>query len=1156
MSWFSDLAKSALNEAQKRIDKVLDIDEGGLPKPSNTTITTSALNTGGSLRSPSVNDNVSSPPKYKSNPSPKPVLNTSISKKRGKPMKLGSSLSKKQIENKSTVLSKPADVIKNKVELSNESNDQFADIPLQNECILDIPSKVIDSNDEHVSFDSPIQDDNPKDSTVPLGYPERNNANHTPPCAMQNEHSVENGICSTSPKHASEVTQSPCGSTTASSEIDILDHESTMSETSTVSKLVELDNHLHLLPCENNFGIRSSPDNIDSEASDIVHLSGYCTSPLSVDGFDNRAFIPVLAKSSVPFSEQDHCDMETKDKDPTNVENTEALSFMPNDSLMLFEKEDKSSCLDSSSEIHVDNKEAHFRTISEAIPNEEVVVQVHLRQNNSENTLTSNDLFLDEDKHNNIMESCNMPIELVADNISRPEIDLERIPQNSNLEDIEGVADKAIVSDFKSDESHVSIPKSNTTVEAEVLEHTPPENVLESETVINSPTQEAEVSKNAEPVQQDDVMILEKDVKGMKERFEVYEQQLMTLSTNNAKLSEDNDNLRNELCNATLTEQKRFQEEQDNLMQTIASLSEKIQTLEVERSDQAEKVVLLQSDLSTRLSNEQVQSLLTEKEESIQGLLQEGEALSKQHLQQSNTIKKLRQKVSEREQNNKDLSVNLAKFEDENKILKAKLAEIEGQSSQNRGTAERLSEAYQEREMELSDIRSKLEDADEKRRAAQSTLDVAYKDLADLNKKLAAQQSERDLELEQNEANVLKKMQQEIEKLQREHEHQIHMRMLEIGELQDSIERTEVISLRKEDQLRKEIKDLQQRLQDSDLRNHELSDSISESTRPLLRQIENLQLTYSNQTKSWEALEKSLTSRLGDAQMQLVASQDKERALQMALVECKSRLGSQEKQLTELHAEKTTVKTELDKVKSGASQYGEKIANLTNELEQCQQDCEEIKAKARRDRLTLENQLDMEKVRAEADRKKLQSQLEIAQKEKERLLWMSRSDSMTSAASLINNDAESVSSSTDTFNNFDPFDRPISASGPPSAVYESIRSGISGSSLLENLQSQLKQRDGEITQLQGEINTLERTRSSMAEEIVRLTNDNEDLENTAKEVNDLKKSLKEMESRHEAVLTMYGEKAEEAEELKMDLEDVKSMYRQQIDALLQSDPGK
>lgn len=33
---------------------------------------------------------------------------------------------------------------------------------------------------------------------------------------------------------------------------------------------------------------------------------------------------------------------------------------------------------------------------------------------------------------------------------------------------------------------------------------------------------------------------------------------------------------------------------------------------------------------------------------------------------------------------------------------------------------------------------------------------------------------------------------------------------------------------------------------------------------------------------------------------------------------------------------------------------------------------------------------------------------------------------------------------------------------------------------------------------------------------------------------------------------MYGEKAEEAEELRLDLEDVKSMYKTQIDELLKN----
>lgn len=40
--------------------------------------------------------------------------------------------------------------------------------------------------------------------------------------------------------------------------------------------------------------------------------------------------------------------------------------------------------------------------------------------------------------------------------------------------------------------------------------------------------------------------------------------------------------------------------------------------------------------------------------------------------------------------------------------------------------------------------------------------------------------------------------------------------------------------------------------------------------------------------------------------------------------------------------------------------------------------------------------------------------------------------------------------------------------------------------------------------------------------------------------------FQELEQRHNAVLQMYGEKAEECEELRMDLEDVKTMYKTQV----------
>lgn len=43
-----------------------------------------------------------------------------------------------------------------------------------------------------------------------------------------------------------------------------------------------------------------------------------------------------------------------------------------------------------------------------------------------------------------------------------------------------------------------------------------------------------------------------------------------------------------------------------------------------------------------------------------------------------------------------------------------------------------------------------------------------------------------------------------------------------------------------------------------------------------------------------------------------------------------------------------------------------------------------------------------------------------------------------------------------------------------------------------------------------------------------------------------------MSQKHEALLQMFGEKAEETEELRMDIEDLKTMYRQQVSVCLKS----
>nr|CAB3267122.1 TATA element modulatory factor [Phallusia mammillata] len=906
-----------------------------------------------------------------------------------------------------------------------------------------------------------------------------------------------------------DQTHSPCGSTTASSDIDILDHESTFSETSSASKMTEFDNHLHMIGADPNH-IRLSHDNFDSEASDIVRISGYCSSPLSMDGYENN----IVFKPSEKTERVCH-------------EDTPASSGIEDESSVLFPpiRQDSSTDDNIRDSLSMSSEDETQKDTCDDNMNDSQSSTVHIDNPTTDSMNAATEVLSESDttKEQSATESVCEDVNKAMDN-DGPVLE---VPSNVNVQLEDEITQAALSVD---ESQHEATESPNKVVEVEVdSTATAQQNTAEIETVTVSSDEVNETQK----------------------KFEHYEQQLVTLSLNNAKLSEENDNLRSEVNNAKLMSLNSFETEREEFLNTIDSLNVQLQELQFNNEELSENLQSAKTDLSQRLSNEQVQQLISEKEESIQGLLEEGEALSKKHLQQNNLIKKLRSKASEREQAVTSLTEKLSKFEEENKSLKEKLSELKGRSTEDRGTAERLTEAYQEREFRMSELVNQLEDSEEKRRAAQATLDAAYKELAELNKQQVAIESEKEDEIRRHEEAVERRMQQDMERVEQEHEHQIHMLHLQMAELRDAVERTEAIATRKEDQWRKEVQDLQQRLQDSELRNHELSEGITESTRPLLRQMENLQSTHSAQAKTWDALEKSLTSRLVDAQTQLSAAQDRERSAQMTLVDVKSRAVTSERQLSDERKNKAGLLSELEMLRKKTAEFDTVVEKLNRDLEMKEHSHAEVMSKARKDRLTLENQLDMEKVRAEVEKKKFQAQYESLQREKEKLSWMSRSESMTSS-NMLNTDAESIGSS-DTFNHIDAFDRQLSASGAPSGVYESLRSVASGSSLLENLQAQLKQRDGEIAQLQGEINTLERTRSSMAEEIVRLTNVNEDLEETAEQVADVKVKLQEMKARHDAVLTMYGEKAEEAEELKLDLEDVKAMYRQQIDALLKAD---
>ena len=100
------------------------------------------------------------------------------------------------------------------------------------------------------------------------------------------------------------------------------------------------------------------------------------------------------------------------------------------------------------------------------------------------------------------------------------------------------------------------------------------------------------------------------------------------------------------------------------------------------------------------------------------------------------------------------------------------------------------------------------------------------------------------------------------------------------------------------------------------------------------------------------------------------------------------------------------------------------------------------------------------------------------------------------------------------------------------------------------MQAQLKTREGELNQILQQIEALKRSRNNMAEEIVSLSNQNESLEKYQRECEELRNKVIALNNHHNLTLTLLGEKTEECEELKLDLQDVKDMFKQQTEEML------
>ncbi|XP_051956922.1 TATA element modulatory factor [Xyrauchen texanus] len=654
------------------------------------------------------------------------------------------------------------------------------------------------------------------------------------------------------------------------------------------------------------------------------------------------------------------------------------------------------------------------------------------------------------------------------------------------------------------------------------------------------------------------VLELQKIIEELSSRLEKRESQLLVVSKEKARLEEECDNLKDEMI--SLKEESFGVESlKDEFTQRIAEAERKAQLSCKERDIAKKEIKGLREELASRLNSNETLELIKEKEEQIRELLEEGEKLSKQQLQHSNIIKKLRVKEKESDAQITKHTKKLKEQEEELKHFQQVLDGMEEVEKQHRENIKKLNAVVERQEKELSRLQTSSEELQEKNRSLQAALDSSYKELAELHKANATKDSEAQELVLSREVQAKEELGLALEKAQEDSRLQQEALGDQVANLRLALQRAEQQQAKKEDYLREEISELQQRLQEAETRNQELGQSVTSATRPLLRQIENLQATLGAQTTSWEKLEKNISDRLADAQAQLAVSVEKERSATEELHAIRAQIASLESQTSLLRQDKGRLQGQLDAERMRLEKLEDDFSRERVELDNLKGEHSRLLEVTKKEKLLLTNQLEMEKMKVEQEKKKCYLAQEALKEKERKCLSLSVSDAQTSSTPTLSR-SSSISGTEHTglpsalFSQEDSLDlsfsnMTMSISG--TNLYEAARLG-GGSSIIESLQSQLKLREGEIAQLQLEIASLERSRTVMAEELVRLTNQNDEMESKVKEIPRFKVQLKDLEQRHNTILQMYGEKAEEAEELRLDLQDVKNMYKTQIDELLKN----
>ena len=498
------------------------------------------------------------------------------------------------------------------------------------------------------------------------------------------------------------------------------------------------------------------------------------------------------------------------------------------------------------------------------------------------------------------------------------------------------------------------------------------------------------------------------------------------------------------------------------------------------------------------LAMKSVTEKLQEKEEIIRQVMEEGEALSKKQGAYEATIKKLRNSLKVSQKEKEDLAKKCA----------AEEARMENMRKDKEKTEAELSEVLSKSKAELAETKKHFEEM----------LAAEQKKNVDLSKEGTAH------------ADALEKLKEA--KLREE------VLAAQVAEMKSSLAQASESANRREQLLRREIKEAEERAQQAEQRHEELASRMPESTRPLLRQIEAMQDQLNSQAESWAAIEVSLQNRVSAADSKAAEAAVKLKAMSEKLSQSHISEATLRAQVKNANAEVAGAARTIEEYKGKVDALEAKLLESEGRFQESKEQMQRLVGELH------EKQAEVEKVKAETEAKVEQialkaEELEAALQEKKDVIDRlennnERNIELRESLPLAAQEHSDADESTYT----------------PVPAWPATEEQHGESNRTFHLKTLLRMRTKELEAAEERCSNLERTRDVLAEELVLLTTAVDNAQRAQERASLLQSDFEQLQRRHITALELMGEKEEMLEELLADLEDIKSLYRDHIELLI------